>query len=203
MKKIIITAFIATSLSACETINVGNGFEFDSEVVCGAAGKTSCSPTVGRKVPLKKQKIPIEISQQGLPVLQSYLGTVVGHKNRRGEPGAYCGGSKAFTPQDFTGPLVTNRGDFVEDSSSRGGTDLNANLKEALNLAGVQDEVLNRLDSSIVLEANRYLSTNVTAKANFVEYRIKDSVLKELETHTNSGRFANCLAELRTGKWRL
>lgn len=216
---------LAMALSGCASVKGPSGAKFDLKTVCNTSAGSHCSPTLGRQMALLKQQIILETYVENnilKPKLETYLGTITQRGMRRyGEPGTYCGDetveSNPFKPKDFTQKAVyTNHATIAETFGNYSSVAIEADIKEALRLAGVTKPVLDKLENAIETESNK-LSRGVSASTvKFVEYRIKEEALRKVEAAYKSNsnekgitRFKSCIDILLsdTGKknkgWRL
>lgn len=212
-------------LSGCgPTVRGPSGVKFDLQTVCNTSAKSNCSPTVGSKLALLEQQIPLKLHMDKKvlrPQLSAYLGTITQRDvDLFGEPGAYCGVGKVegnpFKKEDFTNrPVYTNHATIAETFGNYSSVAIEADIKEALRLAGVAKPVLDKLESAIETES-KYQSEGASfSKVRFVEYRIEEEALRQLEaaksgesTNKDITRFKNCIDTLlikegKKTKWRL
>ncbi|UYY59507.1 hypothetical protein [Sphingomonas sp. S2-65] len=160
---------------------------------------------MGTALPLTRQYKTIETDAAGEPRLMTYLGTMVGHDNRRGEPGAICGGgtTSPFKAEDRTTSTFTNTIELVYTLEQTIDVGIKADLTQAMVAAGVPVQITDRLQTDLDASISQLKKQVVNAKATLAEYQLKSEILTELDGSENDGRFAKCLAALLTGNWRL
>lgn len=206
MKFHIGTSIIGLSfLAGCATVTVPVNRKVPVKQACGPLAGRKCAPSMGIALPLTQQYKTIEVDVAGEPRLMSYLGTIVDRKNRRGEPGAICGGggTSPFKNEDRTGSTFTNTIELVYTLEQKIDMGIKADLTQAMVAAGVPVQVTDRIQADLDASISQLKKQVVNATATLSEYQIKPEVLSELDAADNSGRLGKCLSELQTGKWRL
>ncbi len=160
---------------------------------------------MGNALPLTQQYKTIEADTAGEPRLMSYLGTIVDNRNRRGEPGATCGGgaSSPFTNEDRTQSTFSNTVELVYTLDQKTGFAIKADLTQAMVAAGVPVQITNNVQADLDASISQLKKQVVNATATLSEYQIKPEVLTELDAAEQQGRFQRCLAELKSGDWRI
>jgi hypothetical protein len=196
---------IASLLSGCATVSVPVNRKVPVKQACGPLADRRCAPSMGNALPLTQQYKTIEVDVSGQPRLMSYLGTIVARDNRRGEPGAICGGGamSRFTNEDRTASVFSNTIELVYTLEQKIDLGIKADLTEAMVASGVPVQITQRVQADLDASISQLKNQVVNATARLSEYQIKPEVLSELDASVTDGRFQQCLAELRTGNWRL
>ena len=210
----LLTATIAISLSACASNPfTQGGRKGDASKICVGSPK-SCTPTVGNRIRFKEQYIPISaysrsgnLKNDANPNLAAYLGTVVQNRNHRGEPGAICGNNKInpFKPSDFTDAIVETVAETTDKVSKTTSSDSKASLQKILERFQVNNALIERAGASADFKriTDSLDASDASATLIHREYRIKEAVLRELETATKNDRLYACKVELMKGEYRL
>ena len=209
-KKFLILIF-AFSLTACANnpFTQGGG---DASKICVGSPK-SCTPTVGNPIRFKEQYIPISAySRTGdlnraNPNLAAYLGTVVKNRNHRGEPGAFCGKKKnnPFTSADFTDAIVETAAETTDKVEKQKTSTSKGSFEEILRKFNVSDALIEQAGASADFKRITDSLNESDASATLIhrEYRIKESVLRKLETAEVGDPLYDCRMEIEEGKYRM
>ena len=202
----LISLFSVSFLSGCSSLKGPSGAKFDAVAVCNHSSGSSCSPTLGAKLPLTKQQIIMEVNRGSsgtpskptlTPKLETYLGTIVQRKvSLSGEPGTYCGDTgtseSVFNPSDFTERAVYRNDVAIEETFGRNSrVAFAADIKQALLEAKVPEKITNRLEAEIETEAEILAGRSSSTTGDFVEYRIKEKSLRRLEAARKDGQALN------------
>jgi len=211
-KNIYLAASIGLGLSACASNPFTPGGDKDGSKICVGSEK-SCTPTVGNRIRFKEQYIPIAAYnrtgkiEDANPNLAAYLGTVVQKRNHRGEPGAVCGNKKEnpFRTSDFTEALVETTADTTDSVAKNKSGTSQASLDKVLAKYGVNSEIIEKAGATAEYKRITDSLDASDASASLVhrEYRIKENVLRELETAEQGDRLYHCRVEIENGEYRL
>lgn len=212
---LLFTNFISAGCTTFGSVKGPSGVKFDLTTVCNTSAKSRCAPTVGEKVPLTDQQIVMEVlkpasklgpNESIQPDLSTYLGTIIPKsKNILGEPGTYCGtthvATNPFMPDDFTKePVYKNTANIREFIGTDSKTSIEVDLIAALKSFNVSDKVINKLKSDISIQAEKLSLRGSASKVKFVEYRIKEEVLRKLEMSyldkTGKNKYSDCMNTL-------
>ncbi|MCZ8195658.1 MAG: hypothetical protein ACK5XZ_07505 [Hyphomonadaceae bacterium] len=160
---------------------------------------------MGVPLPLKRQYKTIETDAFGTPLIMSYLGAIVDKNNRKGEPGAICGGgaTSPFNVQDRTASTFSNTIELTYTLEQKTDMGIKADLTAAMVAAGVPVEVTDRIQADLETSIGQLRKQVVNATATLSEYQLKPEVLSELDSGQSGGRLSSCLTELKTGTWRM
>ena len=203
----LLTSIFAIFLPGCSsTPLLSQGGGKDATKICVGSPK-SCTPTVGNRIRFKEQYIPISaysrtgnVEEDAIPNLASYLGTVVQNRNHRGEPGAICGNTKKnpFTTADFTDAIVETVAETTDQVTNTTSSESNLELQRVLTAFGVNPELIDKAGASADYKriTDSLDASDASAKLIHREYRIKEAVLRELETATVGDRLFKCKDEL-------
>ena len=111
-----------------------------------------------------------------------------------------------FTENDFTSAIVETVANTTLNASETTNLEIRSDLVKTLGQLNVPTRVLEKVGVQVALNnvVEKISNDSSTAKVTHREYRIKDSVLKKMESHTNQGdHFYDCLMEVKNGEWRL
>ncbi len=213
-KHIILSVAFAISLTACASNPFTQGGDKgDASKICVGSPK-SCTPTVGNRIKFKEQYIPIaaysrsgDLDDDAKPNLAAYLGTVVQNRNHRGEPGAICGDAKVnpFTPADFTDAIVETAAETTDKVEKTSSSSASASFAEVLKKFGVDEALIEKAGASADYKriTDSLDASDASATLIHREYRVKESVLRKLETASEGDPLFDCKIELTSGKWRM
>lgn len=198
-------SIVGLVLAGCATVTVPVNKKVSVKKACGPLANRNCAPSMGTALPLTQQYKTIETDAAGVPLLMSYLGTIVDRNNRRGEPGAICGGGpiSPFLEIDRTGSTFNNTIELVYTLEQKIDLGIKADLTQAMVAAGVPIQVTDRVQADLDASISQLKKQVVNATAKLSEYQIKPSVLSELDASIGPGRLNGCLVELQQGNWRL
>lgn len=214
LNSICISITLAAALSGCASNPFTQGGDKgDASKICIGSPK-SCTPTVGNRIKFKDQYIPIaaysrtgSLADDANPNLAAYLGTVVQNRNHRGEPGAICGKDKKnpFTPNDFTDAIVETAAKTSDNVEATRSSTASASFTETLKKFGIDQTIIDRAGASAEFKriTDSLDASDANAELVHREYRIKEKVLRAIETAEKGDHFYKCQQELTNGKWRM